>query len=72
MSEVCANCPEREYRPNCDVAQPCPYSQMSEEEEEDLCDYTGDPCIGDKGFCEECEIMLHGKPAIDDMEASKE
>lgn len=28
------------------------------EEEENLCDYTGEECIGDKGFCEECEIFL--------------
>lgn len=25
-------------------------------EEEDLCDYNGDPCIGDRMFCEECPI----------------
>ena len=25
-------------------------------EEEDLCDYTGEQCCGDKMFCEECPI----------------
>lgn len=26
-------------------------------EEEDLCDYNGDPCIGDRMFCEECPVL---------------
>jgi hypothetical protein len=26
-------------------------------EEEDLCDYNGDPCIGDKMFCEVCPVL---------------
>lgn len=29
-------------------------------EEENLCDYTGEECCGDKMFCEEC-IVMHGE-----------
>lgn len=29
----------------------------NEEDEEDICDYTGEQCIGNKLFCEECEIF---------------
>jgi hypothetical protein len=29
----------------------------TDEEEEDTCGYTGEPCIGDPLFCEECEVM---------------
>jgi hypothetical protein len=28
-----------------------------EEIEEELCDYTGEECIGDKMFCEECTVL---------------
>lgn len=31
--------------------------ENEEEEDEELCDYTGDLCIGDKMFCEECEVL---------------
>jgi hypothetical protein len=26
-------------------------------EEEDLCDYTGEQCCGDRMFCEECLVL---------------
>lgn len=28
-----------------------------DEDDEELCDYTGDLCIGDKLFCEECPVF---------------
>lgn len=34
-----------------------PYPNCEENEEEDLCDYTGDQCIGNKLFCEECDVF---------------
>jgi hypothetical protein len=26
-------------------------------EEEDICDYNGEQCIGDRMFCEECPVL---------------
>lgn len=28
------------------------------EEEEESCDYTGEECVGNKLFCEECEVLI--------------
>jgi len=35
-------------------------SEEEDDEKEELCDYTGEPCIGNKMFCEDCEVM-HAK-----------
>jgi hypothetical protein len=32
-------------------------SEEEDYEKEELCDYTGEQCIGNKMFCEECEVM---------------
>jgi hypothetical protein len=34
------------------------YEDDEDIEPEDYCDYTGEICIGDPMFCEECPVML--------------
>ena len=33
------------------------FSMEEDEEVEELCDFTGEECIGDKRFCEECSVL---------------
>ena len=52
--------------PCYDCQDPCAEEQKRREfydpdpasdEEEELCDYTGEECCSDKRFCEECDVL---------------
>lgn len=60
--EYAKDCEECELQRKCiEAYNERVYNQWldgEEEEDEELCDYTGEPCIGDSLFCEECSIMI--------------
>lgn len=42
----------------CESCYYKPCEEPEHVEDIELCDYTGEQCIGNKRFCEECEIMM--------------
>ena len=48
-------CEECYYKPCIDM-----FDDSFVEDEQEICDYTGELCFGDKMFCEECEVMYEG------------
>jgi hypothetical protein len=49
------------------------YTYDDEEEDIEICDYTGEECFGNKMFCEECPIMTEpDEEEIDEESLEKE
>lgn len=50
-------------------------SDEEEDDQEPPCDYTGEDCIGDRRFCEECPILTdeweEEKPTVADKDISR-
>lgn len=60
--DPCEGCIEQPYYPNCDPKR-CRFNSFEdpyweeEEEDEPECEYTGELCLGDPYFCEDCPIF---------------